>query len=341
MNVQFSYKIAKTSDLEKLINQQVEKLGRYLQVFRPESVTLKGTIGEISARQGVTVTLNLRIPSAQIASEETASSAATAIKAAFDDITEQVKRHKELLRNRRRGAGREPVGVIPFEQTSAAVKPEQISSGDVADYVNVNLPRLKRFIQRELRYREDQQQLASGQISVDDVLGETIAAALGEQGEKPERMKLEAWIHRLAKQAIGALSSDGDEERRIPLERSRGTQNVQGTDEAMLQFHQPDEKLFEENVIPDRTSNNPEELAARREMIDQMETTLRGAGRSEQESFILYTVEGFTVEEIADISNHSVEEVRAAIRKAGEHLQRALPTKDPLTDKLLEYARSA
>ncbi len=42
MNVHFSYKISKTSDLEKLINQQVEKLGRYLRVFRPDLVHLKG-----------------------------------------------------------------------------------------------------------------------------------------------------------------------------------------------------------------------------------------------------------------------------------------------------------
>lgn len=341
MNVQFSYKISKTSDLEKLINQQVEKLGRYLQVFRPESLSLKGTVEENSARQGIKVTLALRLPSAQAAAEETGSTAVAAVKAAFDDITDQVKKHKEVWRDRRRNATRQPEGTVPFEETSASVKPEQVSSSDIASYVNVNLPRLRRFIQRELRYREDQQQLLPDQIAVDDVVGETIANALSDQPEKPERVKLEAWVHRLARQAINHLASDGRDEGRIPLERSHGSQNVHATDDALLQFHQPDERLFEENVIPDSTSNNPEELVARREMIDQMETTLREAGRNEQEAFILYTVEGFTVEEIADISNQSVEEVRAAIHKAGEHLQRALPTKDPLTDKLLEYSKSA
>ena len=53
MNVHISYKISKTSDLEKLINQQTEKLARYLQVFRPELVHLKGVIEENSARQGI------------------------------------------------------------------------------------------------------------------------------------------------------------------------------------------------------------------------------------------------------------------------------------------------
>ena len=68
---------------------------------------------------------------------------------------------------------------------------------------------------------------------------------------------------------------------------------------------------------------------------------MREAGRTEREAFILYTVEGFTLEEIADITNHAVEEVRAAIGKAREHLQRALPIKAPLKDRLVEYSKSA
>ena len=108
MNVQFSYKVSKTPDLEKIINQQVEKLARYLRVFRPELVHLKGGIEENSARQGFAVSLNLRLPSGQMASQESSPTVSTAIKSAFDDISEQLKRHKELLRNhhkwpRRRG----------------------------------------------------------------------------------------------------------------------------------------------------------------------------------------------------------------------------------------------
>ncbi len=346
MNVHISYKISKTPDLEKLINQQTEKLGRYLQVFRPDLVHLKGIMEENSAREGFVVSLNLRLPSGQMASRESGPAATGAIKAAFDDIAEQLKKHKELLRNQhtwRHQSGERRMGVktVPFEETVAAVKPEQISSADIAGYVNVNLPRLKRFIQRELDYRENQGQIQAGQIAVEDVVGEAIANALGEQHDKPERIKLEAWVHRLAREAIDRLASEANDEGNIPLERSHGEQNVHATDEARLQFHQPDERLYEENVIPDPTANNPEELAARHELMSLVESNLRDAGRNEREAFILYTIEGFTLEEIADITNHPVEEVRAAIRKARQHLQRALPMKDPLKDKLMEYSQSA
>jgi len=346
MNVHISYKISKTSDLEKLIQQQTEKLSVYLQVFRPELVHLKGSVEENSVRQGILVSLNLRLPSGQMASQETSSTAISAVKVAFDDILEQLKKHKELLRNqhkwlRRRAPQRAAIKTVPFEDTIAAVKPEQVSNGDISAYIDINLPRLKRFLQRELQYREDQEQIPAGSVAVEDVVNEAIANALSEAYEKPERMKLEAWIHRLALEAIDHLASNGDDEGRIPLERSHGEQNVRGTDEALLQFHQPDEKLFEENVIADTSANNPEELAARRELISQVETNLRDAGRNEREAFIFYTIEGFTLDEIADITNHTVEEVRAAIRKAREHLQRALPMKDPLKDRLVEYTKSA
>jgi len=267
------------------------------------------------------------------------------VKAAFGDIVEQLKKHKELLRSehkwpRRRGPQR-AVPTIPFEETIAAVKPEQVSHSDITNYININFPRLRRYIERELQYREDQGQITRNDFGVEDVVNEAVANALSDQHEKPERMKLEPWIHRLAKQAINHLASDGDRDGYIPLERSRGEQNVRGTDDALLQFHQPDEKLFEENVIPDPAANNPEELAARRELIGRVEKTLRDAGHTEREAFIFYTVEGFTLDEIADITNHTVEEVRDAIRKAREHLQRALPIKDPLKDRLVEYSKSA
>src|SRR5271157_148617 len=220
MNVHISYKISKTPDLEKIINQQVEKLGRYLQVFRPELVHLKGVAEENSAREGIVVSLNLRLPSGQMAAREKASTATAAVKAAFEDVTEQLKKHKELLRNQhrwphRRGPERAPAGTVPFEQTLAAVKPETVSAGDISSYVDVNLARLKRFIQRDLEHREREGQILPSQFAVDDVVSEAIADALSEQHDKPERMKLEPWLYRLAKQAIGKLSAEDRGERHI------------------------------------------------------------------------------------------------------------------------------
>jgi RNA polymerase sigma factor (sigma-70 family) len=244
-------------------------------------------------------------------------SATAADKSAFDALIEQVKKHKELLRNqpqwRRRGPSRVQGGTVPFEQTIASVRPETVSAGDIASYVDVNLPRLKHFIQRELDFREHEGQISPGQIAGDDVLGEVIADALSDHHEKPERIKVEPWLYRLAREAIQRLSGEAG----------------------------GDQHIGNESAMRDPAADTPEELAARHELISLVEATLRNAGRHEREAFILYTVEGFTLEEIADITNRSAEEVRAFIRKAREHLQRDLPIKDPLKEKLVEYAERA
>jgi len=319
MNVHISYKISKTPDLEKIINQQVEKLGRYLQVFRPELVHLKGIVEETSAREGIVVSLNLRLPSGQMAAQETSATATSAIKATFDAAIEQLKKHKELLRNQRkwprRGAPERAAAVetVPFEQTVAAVKPETVSASDISSYVDVNLTRLKRFIQRELDFRESEGDLRPGEITVDDVVDEAIAGALSEQQDKPERIKVEPWLYRLARQAIEKLAVDGRGER----------QTVKGS------------------TVSDPSADSPEDVAARRELFHLVELSLVSAGRDEREAFMLYTIEGFTLAEVAHITGRELEEVRASIRKAREHLQRDLPGNDPLKHKLVEYSSSA
>jgi len=99
MNVHFSYKLSRTPDIDREIQHGTEKVRRRLQVFRPELVHLKGLVEQNSSREGVVVSLNLRLPSGQMASQESASSAATAIKAAYESLLTQIGKHKELLRN--------------------------------------------------------------------------------------------------------------------------------------------------------------------------------------------------------------------------------------------------
>ncbi len=94
MNVHISYKVHRTPDIEKEINHLIEKLRKRLQVFRPELVHLKGNIEQNSPREGIIVSFNLRLPSGQMAVQESASTAPAAIKAAVDDLLQQITKHK-------------------------------------------------------------------------------------------------------------------------------------------------------------------------------------------------------------------------------------------------------
>jgi RNA polymerase sigma factor (sigma-70 family) len=346
MNVHFSYKIAKTTDLENLLQQQTDKLNRLLRVFRPDLVHLKGSLVENSLPEGYVVSLNLRLPSGQMAAHEAGDSLIGTVKGAFAELANQLKKHKDLLRNqhnwpRRRGPDRAVVETVPFEETVAAVKPEAVSSADIYSYIDANLPRLRRFVARELAHRQSEGQLMPDQVSVDDAVSEAIANSLDEQHDKPERMRLEPWLYRLAVDAIGHLASGNGDEGRMPLERSPKTGEARDTEESVAQFSEPEGRLYVENAIIDSTAQTPEDIAARNELIELVERSLSDAGRDQREAFILFTIEGFTVEEIADITSHPPQQVRADIRTAREHLQKALPLRDPLKDKLVEYAKTA
>ena len=335
MNLHISYKAAKTPDLEHEFQTQVQKLGRRLQVFRPEIVHLHGLVEQNSAREGTVVSLDLRIPSGDIACKEHGAHATAAVKAAFTELLRQLTRHKEQLRGQRTRHRAKQTSSVPFEDTVAAIHAPKVSNGDVSSWVDANLSRLDRFITRELRYRESIGRLQPGKLLREEVIDEVIARALGDGEERPELLSLERWLYRLAIRSLNDLSQDSDPGIAVPLEESTRKPNVRASDEPMLQFHQPDEMMHGEDIIADRSAPTPEEVFYSDEMVAMIESALIGAKLAEREAFILSTVEGFTLAEIAAFAEKPSSAVEADLRAALQHLRKKLPASTPLREILL------
>jgi DNA-directed RNA polymerase specialized sigma24 family protein/ribosome-associated translation inhibitor RaiA len=333
MNVHVSYRLHKTPAVEKDFQHQIEKLRKRLQVFRPELVHLKGVVEEISAREVTTVSLNLRLPSGQMAVQTSAPTATAAVKSAFEDLLQQVIKHKEILRSShkwqrgRRGNSVRPaarVRQVPFEQTLAAVYPPIISADDVRSYVNVNLARLESFVDREIYFREAQESIAPDTLSREEVIDETIAAALGDGFDKPERIAIEPWLYRLALRAMNNLSRvDETDGHAVHLEDSARRPNVKASDEPELQFHQPDETITGESIVPDQRAATPEQILASDEMLRLIASALRDLGSGPREAFILYAIEGFSIDEIMAITGLPADRVLGFISAARDHLRKA------------------
>ncbi len=348
MNVHFTYKLSKTADLENLITQRIEKLQKRLQVFRPDMVALYGSVDE-HPKMGFNVALNLRLPSGQLAAREVGDTAASAIKTCFESLKEQLAKHMDHLRaaykwpRRRRPAGRTRAeSQVPFEETLAAVQADVVSAQDINGWLNANLEKLQRFVERELRYRNNSEQAYVRQITPEEVIDEAIANALDGRTEKPEKVTLEPWLYFLSRAAIDHLAEQArDAQGEVGLESSVRGEEATGSDEAMLQFHHPDEMLTNENVIADGGTATPEEIAASDEVMGMIEAALRNAHHEDREAFILFTMEGFTVQEIAVITERKPEEVRTSIAKAREQLRKALPVAEQLRNKLIEHSKSA
>jgi len=332
MNVHVSYRLHKIPVVEKDIQHQIEKLQKRLQVFRPDLVHLKGMVEEISPREGISVSLNLRLPSGQMAAQSSAPTAAAAVKSAFEDLLQQVNKHKEILRashkwqRGKRGDGSRrsaTVPQVPFEQTLAAVFPPTISSDDVRSYVNVNLARLERFVEREIYFREAQDAIPADSVSKEEVIDETIAAALADGLEKPERLALEPWLYRLALRALDDLCrTDESDGHARPLEDSARRPNVKASDESELQFHQPDESMTGATVIPDSRVATPEQILASDELLRLIASSLRDLGSGPREAFILHAIEGFSVDEIVAITGVPSDRVLTFVSAARDHLRK-------------------
>ena len=329
MNVHVSYKVQKTPDIEKEISHQIEKIQKRLHVFRPELVHLKAAIEQNSPREGTLVSLNLRLPSGQLAAQAKAPSPTAAIKAVFDELIQQIGRHKDLLRSShkwrrwRRGPQEAPEPGVPFEKTLAAVVPPTISADDIGSYVNANLSRLERFVDRELYFRRADEEILEDGLSTPEVVNEVIARALGDH-DRPEKLSLEPWLYRLALQAMNEMTARLHElESPVHLEDSRRRQNVEASDEPSLQFHQPDEGWTRESAIPDRRVSTPEQAAYSDEMIALVQAALRGVDRTDRETFLLYGIEGFSLVEIAAITGLHPEAVRESVQRARDCVRNA------------------
>jgi RNA polymerase sigma factor (sigma-70 family) len=366
MNLHFSFKddSAKTSDVERELQQHVQKLGRYLQAFRPDLVHLHGTIDRTN-REGFAISLNLRLPTGQLASQENGRVVNGAIKVAFTDLISQLKRHKELIRNEHRWRrGRKPPrGAVseiqesveravsgnshgvsgerdrrPPEVTPEAFEYGSLFKADVRKYINGNLNKVQKFIEREIRAREEDGTLERDSLSPVEVIDEVVVTALS--SDDGRGLSTEKWIYRLALDAITDLSSVSDRSQ-VRLEEPIGQQNVQASDEEFLQYHQPGERHNREDFLPNADAPTPEEEAANDEAIEQLEDALRGLPREQRHAFVLYTVEGFSIDETAQVIGRGADSVKDLITGAREQVMKKLPPTNALKKRLIEYSSVA
>jgi DNA-directed RNA polymerase specialized sigma24 family protein/ribosome-associated translation inhibitor RaiA len=343
MNVHISFKAAKHSSVEHEIDSHLEKLQRRVQVFRPDLVHLKCVVDHGAGVEGIVVSLNLRLPTGQMAARGTNAKATGAVKAAFDELCHQFNRHKEILRDFRRNrrekgnTGRE----IPFEHTLAARHMPGVSPEDISLYINTSLSRLRQFVERELVFRESEGLLAN-RIAAEEVLDEAVLAALSEGQERPEKLAIEPWLYGLALRALETLAaSDGAEgDDVVHLEASARRPNVL-TSESQMQFHQPDELLQKEDVVADRRATNPEDLFSSREWLAVTKSAMRNLPRPEREAFLLVSVEGFSVAEAASITGRMQDDIRQCAAEARGRLKKMVPSTILYRHRGPQSARSA
>src|SRR5258708_38582420 len=126
MNFHVSYKAGKTPDVEREFQHQIQKLERRLQVFKPDLVQLHAVVEQENGRGAIT-SLNLRLPSGQMAAQRSGEDALAAPTSAFADLISQVTKHKDMLRGQwtrksLRRPGRERLTQMPAIETATPIR---------------------------------------------------------------------------------------------------------------------------------------------------------------------------------------------------------------------------
>ena len=356
MNAHVSYKAGKTPDVEREFHHQLQKLQRRLHVFKPDLVHLRAVVEQENSRSAST-SLNLRLPSGQMAAQKSGENALAAVKSAFADLLAQVTKHKELLRGHwarksTRKTGRTALlsgtaavkngnsKSLPAEQPLTA-KTDTAAVSNIETWLSANLRQLEAFVDRELEFQVEAERIREGQITREEVIDEVIVSALSQEDGKAQLLSLEGWFHRLAVRAIRRLITTNADTGNLSLDAPAGIQNVSGSDEDVLQYHQPDDSLPEESIIRDHNVRTPEEILAGDEMVAQLDIVLQGVHAHDREAFVLYTLEGFTVEEISRLAGRTAEQVRESICHARSYIQQKLPVQNQLRQSLLQNSRVA
>jgi len=361
MNVHVSYKAGRTPDVEREFQHQLQKLERRLQVFKPDLVSFHAILEQENHRTAST-SLNLRLPSGQIAAQKSGENALAAVKAAFADLLSQLNKHKELLRGQwtrqSRRAAREhaaEVAALPSLEPAPlrveagrhahaqgmATPTDGASQSNIETWLSANLGRLEEYVDRELDFQISSERIREGQIAREEVIDEVIVRALSQESGAAQLLSLESWFQRLALHAIRRLIAANADTGTISLDAPAGVPNVTGSDENFMQYHQPDDKLAEENIIRDQNVRTPEEIFAGDEMVAQLDIVLQEVRPEDREAFVLYTLEGFTVEEISRLAGRPADKVRQSIRHARAQVQQKLPAQNQLRQSLLHHSRVA
>ena len=165
-----------------------------------------------------------------------------------------------------------------------------------------HLDRLYHFIDHELQYHRAVGDVLPGELTTDDVVDQVLLRAYRELAGDAGDGEIDR--SRLLRIAIEELET---EVARVRAERERTAvrleedvpetpppESVTSLGEEILYFHQPDEDLRLEDVLPDMDIETPEEHAERTELRVCVNTTLTALPPQWRRALLLRYVDGLT-----------------------------------------------
>ena len=318
MHVQFSFHhVSRDSKIDKAVQSQVRKLERLLTRFSPDLIRLHGVVEFTAAHQGPVCSLNLWLPTSQLHFRHEGDTVLTAIQDCFNHLIEQVKKHKQFLRREGEWKRRR----YKFKQEALELQAAEVRVKDrqaLREYLDLVLPQLEKFVERELRYRRMGGMLAVGEMQREEVVDEVVARALEEAERKPADSV--SPFHRLVSEAIVVLNGPfGKPSTMTP--QAAAEASMPGEPLAGLAGKVGAAHLWRQA----RTARAASDSAPQRPP-DSVELLLGSLPALDRQVYVLHALEGFSWEETARVLEKSPVESEEIFRRVSGLVAAALRT---------------
>ena len=297
--------------LEKKLQQKMAKFERFLVRFPPDAVHLQIDLEKHPRKDRYLASLTLRVPSDILHSEEAGRDLIGAFDEAVKSLLRKLKSYKSSERGEKfwkRKTRREKLHAL--KACRFAFEPEKQGEGPqtrkevVRELFRQHDKEFLRHARRHILHDERAGDLPKDAIKPRDVLNEAMRRAMAKADEGPKRGSWLAWFYRL-------IHKELKRQRRLWEERKPG-QVKASPDDTRVTARQ--ESGGDMEKVP------PVEIAARKDVVAQLEQDMRNWPRPEREVFELYYVEGLDPEEIMMVTNQPLKSVRQNL----ESIQRRL-----------------
>lgn len=295
-----------------MVDRQSRKILKLLPTFPPDSYDLNVITEKLPRGNQYVTSISLALPQKTLKVEETENNAVSSAVRAFGELRRRVVRFKSQLTREN----------LWHKQR---VEPEQdnglATERKMEFAIDENLGKVENYIRRELYYEVVNGNIPPDSVDpnafVDEVFMEIFARP------RPEEIDLDHWVLTVARQLLNKRIGEIEMHKTDShIEDSAGG-NRQWEDE-YLNFYQPDESLHISDLLEDDKISDPEQLMERDEAEIRAQKAIAALPIDLRESFVLYSLEGFTSEEVAMAIEKTPDEVRENVERAREILRKEL-----------------
>jgi ribosomal subunit interface protein len=331
MKTQISYhniQPASHQSLEQAINELAQRrVARYLaRRIDPDTIELHAHLEKSGHRDYYQVSLQLSVPDATLTSRDEDWDLMVALRKAFDELEREVLRYKGRVKHEAAWRRKERGEVWP--RLKKAVDAQPLSAEAFSGLVNVLLPKLKRYVKREVSALRARGDLDPGYPMPQDIVDEVFARAYRRLAQRPPNLEPLHWLYQITHEVLN------DEVRQRPREIARFVSteakpvvprdySIAEVDQGVYEFWQPEEMLKIEDVTP-VSAQTPEEQVSEEEMRKYFHAALASMPANWRRAIWLTQAEGVPSAKVAEMLHTSEETVKRWIQQADDYLRARL-----------------